>query len=106
LTHDGEPFTDTTFGTAFRRWCNAAGLPKRCTAHGLRKAACRRLAEAGCSASQIMAISGHATLREVQRTLSRPIKRDSHGPRSHRSPGANREQKLANSGYRLAKIAT
>jgi hypothetical protein len=26
--------------------CNEAGLPKRCSAHGLRKAACRRLAEA------------------------------------------------------------
>ena len=29
--------------------------------------ACRRLAEAGCSASVIAAISGHATLREVSR---------------------------------------
>jgi hypothetical protein len=28
---------------------------------------CRRLAEAGCSASQIAAISGHATLHEVAR---------------------------------------
>lgn len=28
---------------------------------------CRRLAEAGCSASQIAAISGHSTLREVER---------------------------------------
>jgi integrase len=37
------------------------------SAHGLRKATCRRLAEAGCSANQIAAISGHATLREVER---------------------------------------
>ena len=36
-------------------------------AHGLRKAACRRLAEAGCSANEIMAISGHATLKELVR---------------------------------------
>ena len=35
--------------------------------HGLRKAACRRLAEAGCSANEIAAISGHASLREVER---------------------------------------
>jgi Phage integrase family len=48
-------------------WCDAAGLSKQCSAHGLRKAACRRLAEAGCSASEIAAISGHATLGEVQR---------------------------------------
>ena len=34
---------------------------------GLRKAACRRLAEAGCSANEIAAISGHATLKEVAR---------------------------------------
>jgi integrase len=35
--------------------------------HGLRKAACRRLAEAGCSANEIMAISGHATMKELVR---------------------------------------
>jgi hypothetical protein len=44
-----------------------AGLPRRCKAHGLRKAAARRLAEAGCSASEIMAITGHKTLAEVER---------------------------------------
>jgi putative tryptophan/tyrosine transport system substrate-binding protein len=44
-----------------------AGLPKGTAAHGFRKAACRRLAEAGCSASEIMAISGHKSLSEVQR---------------------------------------
>src|SRR5262249_42483659 len=35
--------------------------------HGLRKAGCRRLAELGCSANQIAAWSGHATLREIER---------------------------------------
>ncbi len=44
-----------------------AGLPSRCKAHGLRKAAARRLAEAGCSASEIAAITGHKTLAEVER---------------------------------------
>ena len=47
--------------------CVAAGLPKACSPHGLRKAACRRLAEAGCSANEIAAISGHASLKEVTR---------------------------------------
>jgi integrase len=42
-------------------------LPAHCAAHGLRKAACRRLAEAGCSANVIAAISGHTSLREVER---------------------------------------
>jgi integrase len=63
----GKPYGGNHFSETFREWCNAAGLPKRCSAHGLRKAACRRLAEAGCSASEIMAISGHATLKELVR---------------------------------------
>jgi integrase len=44
-----------------------AALPARCVLHGLRKAAARRLAEAGCSTLQIMAVTGHRTLEEVQR---------------------------------------
>ena len=67
VTRDGSPFSPAGFGNHFRQWCNEAGLPKECSAHGLRKAACRRLAESGCSALEIMAISGHASLREVQR---------------------------------------
>ena len=45
----------------------AAGLPERCVTYGLRKAAARRLAEAGCSANEIASITGHETLKEVQR---------------------------------------
>ncbi len=67
VTATGKPFSAAGFTNWFRDMCNAAGLPKGTSAHGLRKAACRRLAEAGCSASQIAAISGHATLREIQR---------------------------------------
>ena len=44
-----------------------AGLPEEASVHGLRKAACRRLAEAGCSANVIAAISGHKSLKEVSR---------------------------------------
>jgi integrase len=67
VTVAGSPFSPDGFSNLFRDWCDQARLPKRCSAHGLRKAACRRLAEAGCSALEIMAISGHASLREVQR---------------------------------------
>jgi integrase len=68
LTTDaGEPFAAANFTQWFRARCHEAGLPRGLTAHGLRKAACRRLAEAGCSANQIAAISGHATLNEVSR---------------------------------------
>ena len=66
-TAKGKPFTAAGFTNWFRDMCNAAGLPKGLSAHGLRKAMCRRLAEAGCSANEIAAISGHKTLREVQR---------------------------------------
>jgi integrase len=62
----GRPFTAAGFGNWFRDQCNAAGLP-HCSAHGLRKAAARRLAEAGCTEHEIAAITGHASLREVQR---------------------------------------
>jgi len=44
-----------------------AHLPDRCVTHGIRKAAARRLAEAGCSANEIAAITGHASLEEVAR---------------------------------------
>jgi integrase len=66
-TKAGRPYRADDFGRKFRVWCDAAGLPEQCSFHGLRKAACRRLAEAGCSANEIAAISGHATLSEVQR---------------------------------------
>lgn len=66
-TSFGKPFTEKGFGGWFRKQCNAAGVPAECSAHGLRKAACRRLAEAGCSANVIASISGHASLREVER---------------------------------------
>jgi integrase len=66
-TSEGKPFTPSAFSHWFQLRCDEAGVPKRRTAHGLRKAACRRLAEAGCSASIIASISGHKTLDEVSR---------------------------------------
>ena len=64
----GEAFTPNGFGSSFMpAKIDKAGLPKRCVTHGLRKAAARRLAEAGCTANEIAAITGHATLQEVSR---------------------------------------
>jgi integrase len=62
----GRPFTAGYFGQWFREQCDKAGL-RHCGAHGLRKAAARRLAEAGCSTHEIAAITGHASLKEVAR---------------------------------------
>jgi integrase len=70
MTRLGQPFTPAGFSKWFREQCDAAGLPKRCTAHGLRKAAARRLAEAGCSVHEIAAVTGHASLREIERYTS------------------------------------
>src|SRR5262245_40844874 len=67
VTTTGKPYGGNAFTEQFRNWCDAAGLSNRCKPHGLRKAACRRLAEAGCSANEIMAISGHATMKELVR---------------------------------------
>jgi integrase len=68
-TRSGAPFIPEHFTTWFGDACRAVGLPLGYSAHGLRKTMCRRLAEAGCSAPQIAAISGHLTLAEVQRYI-------------------------------------
>jgi integrase len=62
----GGPIT-SDYNKRWRRWCDEAGLPKQCVPHGLRYAAITRLAEVGCSARQIMAITGHRTLSQVQK---------------------------------------
>jgi len=67
VTATGKPYGGNAFSAQFRNWCDEARLLKHCKPHGLRKAACRRLAEAGCSGNEIMAISGHATLKELVR---------------------------------------
>jgi integrase len=66
VTAYGERFSVKGFGQMISTAIREAGLPERCKAHGLRKAAARRLAEAGCSASKIAAITGHKTLAEVE----------------------------------------
>jgi enterobacteria phage integrase len=64
---DGKPMTRPGL-TAFMKDAAAkAGLPAKCLPHGLRKAGMRRMAEAGKTEKQIAAVSGHKSLREVQR---------------------------------------
>ena len=65
-TEYGRSFTPAGFGNKFRQWCNEAGLP-HCSSHGLRKAAATRLAQRGATAHEIMAITGHRSLEEVER---------------------------------------
>jgi integrase len=56
-----------SLGNLMAEAISAAGLPTRCVLHGLRKAAARRLAEAGATPHEIAAITGHKTLQEVAR---------------------------------------
>ncbi len=65
-TNAGKPFSAAGFGNWFREQCDAASL-SHCTSHGLRKAAARRLAEAGRSNQEIKAVTGHQTDAEVNR---------------------------------------
>lgn len=65
VTEFSKPFTANGFGNWFRDRCIEAGVPGR--AHGLRKACATRLADNGATAHEIMAITGHKTMKEVER---------------------------------------
>ena len=49
-----------------KRALTAIGLPARLNVHGLRKAAARRLAEAGATTHEIASVTGHRSLQMVQ----------------------------------------
>jgi hypothetical protein len=78
-TTRGRPFASAaSFGNKFAEWCEAAGLkPMLCDdgktrsyrAHGLRKAALRALAHAGCTEEEMMAVSGHSDARQLREYL-------------------------------------
>ncbi|RYD95207.1 MAG: integrase [Sphingomonadales bacterium] len=64
VTDFGKPFSKAGFGNKMREWCDEAGLP-HCSAHGLRKAAARRGAEAGSSQQELKAMGGWSGDQEV-----------------------------------------
>jgi integrase/recombinase XerD len=65
-TEFGRPFTPAGFGNWFRDQCDQANL-HHCSAHGLRKATAAALAEAGATAHEIAAVTGHMSLEEIER---------------------------------------
>ena len=67
MTNYNKRFTSKGISNYIASRIGLAQLPDRCVTHGIRKAAARRLAEAGCSANEIAAITGHASLEEVAR---------------------------------------
>lgn len=68
---NGRPITRRSLTRLIVVAAGAAGLPPECVAHGLRKAALRRLAEHGATSKQIAAVSGHKSLREIERYTQR-----------------------------------
>lgn len=65
----GRPYSVASLGNWFRDQCGAAGLP-HCTAHGLRKAGARRLAEHGATEREVMAFLAHRSAREASRYVA------------------------------------
>lgn len=63
----GRPLKRASLSALMRAAIKDAGLPSRCVAHGLRKAAMRRLAESDATEKQIASLSGHKTLKEIER---------------------------------------
>jgi integrase len=66
VTAQGKPFSSAGFGNWFRQICDQAELPKRCTSHGLRKAAATRLADRCATTTQLMAWFGWKTASEAE----------------------------------------
>jgi len=66
VNSQGRPFQRDYFGNWFRKQCDEAGL-QGYSAHGLRKAASRRMAELGLSNQVIKSITGHSSDSEVAR---------------------------------------
>ena len=74
VTEYGKPFTIKGFQQWFAKKARNAGIKpelqedghiRGCTVHGLRKSAATRLANAGCTDRQIMAVTGHQTVKAL-----------------------------------------
>jgi integrase len=95
ITEYGKPHPAKGFGAWMEKRCKEAGL-EGCSSHGLRKAAARRLAEAGCTNQQIKAIAGHKTDKEVSRYTAAANQITLSDQAMLALGGLEREQQLAN----------
>jgi integrase len=68
VTSAGAPFTPDGLTHYFRLRCKEAGL-RGCPLHGLRKAGARLAVEAGCDITEVAAIGGWKSIRELQRYI-------------------------------------
>jgi integrase len=67
IAYNGRPISGEALSNFLQRAAHAAGLPEKCKPHGLRKSHMRWLAELGSSTKEIASMSGHRTLREIER---------------------------------------
>jgi integrase len=67
MTEYGKPMSPFGFSNWFADCAKKAGLPEHSSPHGLRKAAARRIAEAGGSSFEVASVTGHTSLKEVER---------------------------------------
>jgi len=95
VSERGAPFEAQGLGEWFKKKCKLAGLP-HCSAHGLRKAAATRLANAGCSVNEIAAITGHASLREIAHYTAKADQGRLARQALNRQLGSEGEQDLSN----------
>jgi len=65
VTDNGKPYTVGGFGNWFRSACDKAGIPRGYSSHGLRKAAAVRLWHSGCPLSEIMAVGGWTSPKQI-----------------------------------------
>jgi integrase len=74
-TEFGKPFTVKGLGNKMRDWLDDAGLHHLCS-HSLRKACTVKLVQMKCTPHQIMAITGHTTMKEIERYTRKFLKRE------------------------------
>ncbi|MGE5500923.1 MAG: tyrosine-type recombinase/integrase [Ignavibacteriales bacterium] len=102
VTQHGRPYSAKGFGNWFSDAARKAGLPAGVSAHGLRKAAARRLAEAGCTVHEIMSVTGHRTLKEVARYTAKADQKRRAESAMAKVGKTETEQSLSNPDNRLA----
>jgi integrase len=105
LTSHGAPF-GVSFGKWFRARCIEAGVPQ-CSAHGLRKLAATRMAHAGCSDRELMAVFGWRSHSEVKRyteKANQSLLAEQAFAKAQR--GMKSEQKLSSKATTLDKTAS
>lgn len=102
-TRYGKARSEKSLGGDMRKWCDDAGLPN-CTAHGLRKAICRRIAEIENDVFKVMSVSGHKDIKQAQKYIEAFGRKAKADAAIHSLPyGANGEQNLTNHPARFVK---